>query len=72
MPYRLNLLPCARAQTPPPANAHFASFLDVPTLSWIFRRMQSFGCSKTVYRIDRVSKFVPPLSPIAHSNQLWL
>lgn len=69
MPCKLNLFPCARVQTPAPANAHFASFPDVPTLSWIFRRMQSFGYSKTVYRIDRVSKFVPPLSPISHSNQ---
>jgi hypothetical protein len=70
MPCKLNLLPCARAQTPAPANAHFASFLDVPTLSWIFRQMQSFGCSKTVCRIDRVSKFVPPhlpsLTPISY------
>ena len=71
MPCKLNLLPCARAPIPVPAKAHFASFLDVPTSSWIFRRMQSFGYSKTVYRIDRVSKFVPPLSPVSHSNRLW-
>jgi hypothetical protein len=70
MPCKLNLLPCAKAQTPAPANAHFASFLDVPTLSWIFRRMQSFGCSKMGYRIDRVSRFVPPLSPISHSQSI--
>src|SRR6266446_4642389 len=71
MPCKLNLLLCARAQTLSPANAHSASFLDVPTLSWTFRRMPSFGCSKKVYKIDRVSRFVS-LSPVSHSNQFRL
>lgn len=61
-PCKLSLLPCARAQTPAPANAHFASFLGVQTLSWIFRPMPSFGCSKKVYRIDKASRFVSPLT----------
>jgi hypothetical protein len=69
-PYKPNLLPCARAQTLPPVNVHFASFLDVQTLSWTFRPMLSFVCSKKVYRTDRASRFVSPftflvsLSPI--------
>jgi hypothetical protein len=63
-PCKPNLLPCARAQTPAPANAHSASFLDVQTLSWTFRPMPSFGCSKKVYRTDRASRFVSP--PTSH------
>jgi hypothetical protein len=55
MPYKLNLLPCARTQNPAHANAPLASFL-------VFRRMPSFGCSKNVYKIDRGSRFVSLLA----------
>jgi hypothetical protein len=46
---------------------HLASFLNVPTLSWAFRWIPSFGCSKKVYRIDRIEvrlySRLPCLSP---------
>src|SRR5216683_5053012 len=65
--YRLNLLLCARAQTPAPANAHSAYSRALQTSSWIFRRTQSFEYSRKVYRIDRASRFVSP-HLVSHSS----
>lgn len=56
--YKLNLLLCARARTPAPANAHSASSRALQTSSWIFRRTPFFGCSRKVCRIGRASRFV--------------
>ena len=52
----------AEPRRPVHANAPLAPFLDVPTLTWVFRQIPSFGCSKEVYKIDRGSRFVSLLA----------
>ena len=48
--------PSARKST-----SHIVS--GCPDLSWVFRRMPSFGCPTKVYGIDRGSRFVSLLAP---------